>query len=383
MGGFSPLLAHHSPSSEWGLGPPGTSGAEDPFLVRVGKDGSRQVTGRLPDAARALRDLRDELEDGSYVPTRKMRFETFLEHHFLPWKRPGLKPKTIREYFVLARAALSRAVSLRLIPHNPAEQINPREQRSEDWWRQDPLGQEDGVEGDAPVDLSRVWTEEEVRHYVEVADPALEMTRWVRAGMELGLRPQEQCGLRWRDVDFAKGLVRIQGAVVEVDQDRRKELGKWVWGPAKTGSRTISMSEAAREVLRMQWDGLRKEGLKGDRAEFVFPARRGPRPFNNPSNIKDRLRDYFRRQGDFRGIPPYGMRHTHATRLLNHGWDSALVAQRLGTSVEMISRHYGHLLLDYETKALARMPLPGGGPAMVVGNDHDATAGDGSTAKVA
>ncbi|CAA7627246.1 conserved hypothetical protein [Candidatus Terasakiella magnetica] len=39
---------------------------------------------------------------------------------------------------------------------------------------------------------------------------------------------------------------------------------------------------------------------------------------------------------------PYSLRHTWATLKLNAGMDVRLVALNLGTSPEMVHRHYGH-----------------------------------------
>lgn len=39
---------------------------------------------------------------------------------------------------------------------------------------------------------------------------------------------------------------------------------------------------------------------------------------------------------------PYSLRHTWATLKLNAGMDMRLVALNMGTSPEMIHRHYGH-----------------------------------------
>jgi integrase len=51
------------------------------------------------------------------------------------------------------------------------------------------------------------------------------------------------------------------------------------------------------------------------------------------------------------GVTAYALRHTAATWLVNKGvplWD---VAAMLGTSVEMIERHYGHMAPDYGERA--------------------------------
>lgn len=396
----------------------GKEAGEDTFLVRIGKRGAKTVRGAREDAERTLEELRRNLEGGSYRPSSNLLLGTFLERHFLPWKRlsvkpktfggyadvvstriipvlgnhllqrlteahvqewvdglwqDGLTPKTVRNYVAVLRAALGRAVALGLLQDNPFARVDVR-RREPEWWLADP--DTTGIGESQGIDRSRVWDRAELETFCRRAKPDDEMTRWVIIGLRTGLRPQEQCGLRWVDVDLDRGLVRVRGAIIEVDKSRRAQYGRWVYGGPKTWWRDVTASSDLLGVLRAQRTHVRNlvdaGTLDEERAKFVFPARRGPRPFNNPSNIKDRLRHaiigrHGRKSANgisgVRYIPPYGMRHTHATDLLRHGWSVFNVSKRLGTSVTMIERHYGHLLTDMEEDALEEMtPLPGYGP---------------------
>jgi len=398
----------------------GEQAGADTFLVRIGRRGSRTLTGSRTDAEQALEALRTELENGTHVPAKNVLFGTYLMEDFLIWKRPavkpktygeyvkiaenralpvlgryrlqdltdkhlqdwvdglwdaGLAPKTVREYFALVRAALARAVVLGVLHSNPAAQVDTR-RRSEDWWQEDP--DELGLAENEGIDRSRVWDQSEMEEFSLRADADHEMTRWVRLGVRAGLRPQEQCGLRWVDVDFDKSVVRVRGAVIEVDKERREEFGRWVYGGPKTWWRDVVLPEDAMAVLKAQHEylqGLVAAGkLSKERMGFVFPTRRGPRAFQNPSNIKDRLRKFIIGRKDrksangipgVRYIPPYGLRHTHATDLLRNGWAVFDVAKRLGTSITMVERHYGHLLPDMEGEAISKLtPLAGFGSTL-------------------
>lgn len=48
----------------------------------------------------------------------------------------------------------------------------------------------------------------------------------------------------------------------------------------------------------------------------------------------------------------HGLRHTHATILLNSGINVKVIAERLGNTVEMIYTIYGHVLKELEEKAV-------------------------------
>lgn len=58
-----------------------------------------------------------------------------------------------------------------------------------------------------------------------------------------------------------------------------------------------------------------------------------------------------------KGITIYSLRHSLATELLRQKNDSLLVAKILGTSVEMISKNYEHLVIEDLRNALNRHPL--------------------------
>lgn len=277
-------------------------------------------------------------------------------------------------------------MTLGILPINPAAGVDTRP-RSDDWWCEDPTRM--GLEEDDGVDRSRVWDLAELESFCRLADPDNEMTRWAIVALRGGFRPQEQCGLRWADVDLDRGLVRIRGAVIEVDKERRDQYGRWVYGGRKTWWRDVVLPEDAVEVLRAQREHVQRllaaGKLSEEQTRFVFPARRGPRPFNNPSNIKDRLRDFIIGRNDrksangipgVRYIPPYGLRHTHATDLLRNGWRVFDVAKRLGTSITMVERHYGHLLPDMEDAVVEQMtPLPGYGHRQTPETENSTTGG--------
>jgi integrase len=51
-------------------------------------------------------------------------------------------------------------------------------------------------------------------------------------------------------------------------------------------------------------------------------------------------------------ITPHGLRHTHATVLINNGVPPKTIADRLSNSVEMIYKVYGHSFKEMENKAV-------------------------------
>lgn len=54
---------------------------------------------------------------------------------------------------------------------------------------------------------------------------------------------------------------------------------------------------------------------------------------------------------------PYALRHSYATFMLDQGIPIFKVARWMGTSAEMIERHYGHLLADSDERELDRLDI--------------------------
>ena len=56
------------------------------------------------------------------------------------------------------------------------------------------------------------------------------------------------------------------------------------------------------------------------------------------------------------GLPKstlHGLRHTHATILLNSGQNVKMIAERLGNTPNMIMNTYGHILKELEQQSVA------------------------------
>lgn len=77
---------------------------------------------------------------------------------------------------------------------------------------------------------------------------------------------------------------------------------------------------------------------------------------------KDAWKKPFKQAAFIAGVPveatAYALRHSAITDLIAlHKLDTLTVAQLSGTSLQMIEKHYGHLLREHAAKALARLAL--------------------------
>lgn len=146
-----------------------------------------------------------------------------------------------------------------------------------------------------------------------------ELLRWT------GLRISEALGLRWRDVQ-----VDADGAVLTVhrqwhDGDSREET------KTPAGTRRVALVPSLAGALATARENVR---FCGD-DDPIFATRRGtPR---DSHNVRRSLRPAARRAG-LSWVTPHVFRHTLATRLVEHGYDTGMVAKVLGHRSEAFTR---------------------------------------------
>jgi integrase len=153
-------------------------------------------------------------------------------------------------------------------------------------------------------------------------------TGWERRYFEVafftGLRPSEQIGLQWSDVEWSRKLICV-----------RRGVGRFGEGETKTeGSlREVHMLPRVRRALKAQ------RAATDERSVWIFPNERGG-PLNI-TNLRERVwRPALRRAG-LRARTMYQTRHTFAILALSSGEALDWVAKMLGhRTTQMVIRHY-------------------------------------------
>jgi integrase len=172
---------------------------------------------------------------------------------------------------------------------------------------------------------------------------AIEFGEWAPVPIfaaSTGLRPEEWVGLEWSDIDLDTRTLTVQRAYSKGRLTR--------WGKTAGSRRRVPLRKRAVEALELQ-----RASTASTESPLVFPAKRGG--YFDLDNWRDRD---WKPALDAAGLPPhriYDLRHTYATFSLAAGVSLFVLARRMGTSVDMIDKTYGHLAPDadaYEAELL-------------------------------
>jgi integrase/recombinase XerC len=219
--------------------------------------------------------------------------------------RRGLSPKSLQRRLSACRSFFAWLLRHGRIAANPAAQVRAPK---------------------APRKLPQVLDADEANALVEVPTDAPLGLR-DRALLELfyssGLRLSELCRLRWRDLDFAEGLVHVLG------KGRRE--------------RSVPVGSHARAALA-QWRA--ETGAASDAP--VFPGRGGG-PIT-PRAVQLRVAQLAQRQGLFKRVHPHLLRHSFASHILESSGDLRGVQELLGHADIATTQIYTHLDFQHLSK---------------------------------
>ena len=212
--------------------------------------------------------------------------------------RRGLSPKSLQRRLSALRSFFRHLLKRGELPGNPAQALRAPK---------------------APRKLPQVLDADEMTQLVEVPTDR-PLGRRDRALLELlyssGLRVSELCALRWRELDLAEGLVRVNG-----------KGGK---------TRIVPVGSHARAALA-EW---KQEQAAGAEAP-VFPGRAGKAI--TPRAVQLRLRQLAQQQGVWKRVHPHLLRHSFASHVLESSGDLRGVQELLGHADIATTQIYTHL----------------------------------------
>lgn len=174
-----------------------------------------------------------------------------------------------------------------------------------------------------------------------------------------GMRRGEACGLQWKNIDFKNNTITVE----------RTRDNKGARPPkTKNSYRTILVDELVMAQLKKYQTWCKQImlafGIRYSENSFVFISYQTAEPITD-SGLLYMLRrvleaaglvNIVEENGKEKVIPKctlHGLRHTHATILLNNGQNVKVIAERLGNTPAMIYEIYGHVLKELEQESVA------------------------------
>ena len=230
----------------------------------------------------------------------------------------GLSAKTVRNINQVISSAMDLAVARKIILTNPTNACElPKVEHQE-------MQTIPAEQLQAFLDEARATGVYEM-YYIELAT---------------GLRRGELLGLKWTDIDWKNGIIKVRRQIARVD-------GQIVEAPLKTKNsyRAVTISQQAIEVLREQ--------KRKTNDQYVFPSPNvGP---ISPDSVNNMLKRVLERAG----IPKvrfHDLRHTFATIALQNGVDIKTVSGMLGHfSAGFTLDTYAHVTTSAQKEAAQTM----------------------------
>ncbi|HEY7063614.1 MAG TPA: site-specific integrase [Chloroflexota bacterium] len=218
---------------------------------------------------------------------------------------------TVALHHSVLNRALRQAVRWRIIPHNPCEGTDPPRARNARF---------------------PVWSAEQIATFLDATADSYYHPLWLVA-LGSGMRLSELLALRWSDIDFRRGTLRVTKTL---SQQRDHTFAP---GSPKTdaGARTIDLPSSCLQALQE----LRARSVTGVLV-FTDPAGEQLQPGSVSARFgleQHRLRDL--------GLPRlrfHDLRHTAGTLMFENGEYPKAVSERLGhSSVGITMDRYGHV----------------------------------------
>lgn len=196
------------------------------------------------------------------------------------------------------------------------------------------------------------WTKEEVDYYLEqIKNDYLFIPVFI--DILTGMRIGELCGLRFKDIDFESGSLRICNQVVQDKKNKQVILTSIL--KTSTSYRTIYIPNFLVQFLK----NLKESNNYSDN-DFVVQSRNGgmSTPRNISMNFTKSIRKYkfstdemLQKNKDvsnymqLKQITFHGLRHTHATLLILNGENVKVVSDRLGhKDITVTLNTYTHVM---------------------------------------
>ena len=234
---------------------------------------------------------------------------------------------TVRKIHDVLKCALNKAVKQDLIIRNPVILVDPPQK---------------------PHKEMTILTESQVSQLL-VAAKTHRLEALFHLTITTGLRESEVLGLKWSDLDWMKGTLKVERQL-----ERPRGEGVQFSAPKTAfGKRSIKLGGKTIEILRKHAERQQAERIAAGETwkeyDLIFPTSVG-----TPIDQRSFLRT-FKLFLKHAGLPPirfHDLRHTSASLMLNHDIPVIIVSRRLGHArASITSDVYGHLMPNMQDDA--------------------------------
>ena len=221
-------------------------------------------------------------------------------------KEKGFAPQNVHHHYRTLNMIFSFAAKQEVIQKNPMENVDaPKLPRN----KVDALSQEDAA-----------------AFFTAINTCPLEFRCMLHQLITTGLRRGECVGLKWRDIDEARSILRIERNVTYTAQ-----CGMVVSTPkTSTSSRVVPVMVSTLSLLRRLKHQRQSENPTAILEDsFIFPSEASIFSPRNPDAVTRRVKR-FMKQHNLPDLSPHDLRHSCATLLLSSGADIKSVQEILG-----------------------------------------------------
>jgi integrase len=243
----------------------------------------------------------------------------------------GLSPTTVNLLHGILHKALKQGIRLRFLTRNVTEAVDAPKEATPEY---------------------ATWSQPEVGQFLAVSDADPLAALW-RLALLTGMRRGEILGLKWEDVDLARGTLSVKRTV------SRGTGGTFEFGQPKTprSRRSLALPRSVvqslqRHRIRQAEHRLRLGSAYADHGLVFADELGGP---VHPNTLGYRFKGLIARAGVPR-IRFHDLRHTSATLMLANGEHPKIVQERLGhADISMTLNRYSHVTMDMQRDAADRL----------------------------
>lgn len=210
------------------------------------------------------------------------------------------------------------AIKKNLLKNNPFT-ASVKISRTKDLKKQTEIAKElrESVKGSNAIDLVRKikainqnkknpFSEEEIKLLIKNSTGMLK--NWIELAFYTGMRPSEQLGLRWNQVNFEEKYLLVVGAITGHETEDERDLNK-----SNSSLRIIYLCDKAIEVLKKQYEETADSDF-----DNVF-LNQYKKPYTSLKSIRDKRFKKLLNKTSLEGHRIYDIRHSFASINLSKG----------------------------------------------------------------